>query len=123
MRQNLFLIFIGWVLVAIIALYLYNWLVVSVFHQPFLASTTVLILWYFVVYLLFAVLFPHFNILFAGLSAVIWQYLSWAFCQFGIERFCVTPTRRCIDILVSLLGFVVGVALRRLPDLQDYLLE
>ncbi len=121
MKKNLFLIFVAYVVIAILALWFYEWLVRDVFCQPSLVLTEVYILIYFFVYALFAVIFTDFTIVMATFTAVIWQYLSWMFCMLGWQRFCVTPQRRMIDILVSMLGFIVGVGLRYLPDLQNYI--
>lgn len=122
MKSNLFLIFVAYVIVAILAIWFYEWLICQVFCKPLLVRTEVYILMYFFIYALFAVIFPEFSLFLATFTAVIWQYLSWAFCALGLaKRFCVTPQRRMIDILVSMLGFVVGSGLRYLPDLQNYL--
>lgn len=122
MKQNLFLIFVAYVVVALLALVFYEWLICKVFCEPLLVRSEVYILMYFFIYALFAVIFPDFSLFIATFTAVIWQYLSWAFCALGVaDRFCVTPQRRMIDILVSMLGFVVGCGLRYLPDLQNYI--
>lgn len=123
MKKNLFLIFVAYVVVALLAVWFYEWLVIGVFHQPLLARSEVYILMYFFIYALFAIIFPDFSLFFATFTAVIWQYLSWAFCALGVaDRFCVTPERRMIDILVSMLGFIVArYGLKYLPDLQNYI--
>lgn len=121
MKSNAFLIFVAYIIIALIAVFIFEWLVVQVFHQPLLVRTEVYILMYFFIYALFAVIFPDFTIMLATFTAVIWQYISWAFCQLGWKRFCVTPQRRMIDILVSMLGFIVGVGLRYLPDVQIWI--
>lgn len=122
MKKNLFLIFVAYVVVALIALVFFEWLIKDVFCQPLLVRSEVYILMYFFIYALFAVIFPDFGLVAATFTAVVWQYLSWSFCAVGVaDRFCVSPTRRVIDILVSMLGFVVGSGLRYLPNLQNYI--
>lgn len=121
MRGNLFLIFIVYTILAFIVLFLYKWLVCEVLCMPVLFARPTLNLIYFFVYLLFAILFPDWNIFFATFTAVLWQLIGFYACQLGVSPdFCVEPETRAIAILASVLGFAVGTAAKYLPRIQNY---